>query len=186
MVAEPEQPDAQTEAEDFFRAEYHGLHALAGYLGATNQEAHDAVMTAMSDLIRRWSEVDSPRAYARLCVMHAFIQGRQRERRRLERLIERRAVSDSTSADDVGLADWEGRQWVLQKLRALPPRQREVLALVVDGMSPAEAALVLGRSGAAVRQSLLEARLRLSKELREEGLIPPRTSFESTMRKEAP
>lgn len=185
MASEQEQPDARAEAAAFFRAEYRGLHAAAGYIGATTQEAHDAVMAVMPDMIKNWEHINSPRAYARRAVLNKFIQGRERERRRLRRLIEQRNVSNSASAEEVGLADWEGRQWVMQKLRSLPPRQREVLALIVDGLSPAEASQVLGRNGDAVRQSLREARRRLVRELEAEGFTTNERSTRA-MGKEAP
>jgi RNA polymerase sigma factor (sigma-70 family) len=53
---------------------------------------------------------------------------------------------------------WLQEQQVLAVLRALPPRQRQVLALVLDGWSPAEIADLLGMEPPAVRASLKKAR----------------------------
>jgi RNA polymerase sigma factor (sigma-70 family) len=53
---------------------------------------------------------------------------------------------------------WLQRQEVTQVLQALPPRQRQVLALTIDGWTPAEIADLLGIDSAAVRSNLMKAR----------------------------
>lgn len=55
---------------------------------------------------------------------------------------------------------WEGWQ-VTEVLRALPARQRKVLALTIDGWTPAEMAGLLGLDPSAVRSSLMTAAKRL-------------------------
>jgi len=56
-------------------------------------------------------------------------------------------------------------------LGELPSRYREVLLLVgVEGLRPADAALVCGISGEALRQRLSRARLLLSQRLHDKGL----------------
>lgn len=56
----------------------------------------------------------------------------------------------------------------MQMLRSLPPGQRNVVAFIVDGFTPTEIAALLGRSPAAIRQSLHDARLRLVEGLKRE------------------
>ena len=56
---------------------------------------------------------------------------------------------------------WEDSQWVRELLNSLPPRQQEVMALIIDEFRPAEIAALLGKDAAAVRQNLLAARRRL-------------------------
>ena len=46
----------------------------------------------------------------------------------------------------------------MQVLRALPPRQRQVFALTIEGWTPTEIADMLGIDPAAVRASLKKAR----------------------------
>lgn len=53
---------------------------------------------------------------------------------------------------------WLQAQQVITVLRALPPRQRQVLALTIDGWPPAEIAELLGIDPAAVRSNLMKAR----------------------------
>lgn len=60
--------------------------------------------------------------------------------------------------------DEDGRS-VLRLLETLPPAQREVLALAVDGFTPTEIAELLGKTRAAVRKNLQFARERLKHEL---------------------
>jgi len=56
-------------------------------------------------------------------------------------------------------------------LGELPPRYREVLLLVgIEGLRPADAALVCGISGEALRQRLSRARLLLGQRLHDQGL----------------
>jgi RNA polymerase sigma-70 factor (ECF subfamily) len=64
---------------------------------------------------------------------------------------------------------WEDGQWVIQLLESLPPKQAEVMVLVVDGLAPVDIAGLLGRTPEAVRQNLMEARKRLKRALELEG-----------------
>jgi DNA-directed RNA polymerase specialized sigma24 family protein len=50
---------------------------------------------------------------------------------------------------------------VLALLRALPPAQREVLALAADGFEPGEIAEITGQHTATVRSNLRHGRRRL-------------------------
>jgi DNA-directed RNA polymerase specialized sigma24 family protein len=53
-------------------------------------------------------------------------------------------------------------------LNSLPAGQRSVMACIVDGFTPTEIAALLGRSPAAIRQSLHDARERLIETLQRE------------------
>ena len=110
----------------------------------------------MASVYRRWPEINSPRAYAYTVAYRAFI---------------RQALDDApeTPVGEVpepasvlphpGEAEaWLQSQQVTGILRALPPRQRQVLALTVDGWAPAEIAELLSIDPAAVRSSLKKAR----------------------------
>lgn len=155
----------------FLRTSYRDLVRRVRYLGATEQEAHDAVCAALEDVVRNWTSIRSPVVYARRAVVSEFIQVRQRERRRLIRLVE--GGEGITPAAGAELSEWEGREWVMQKIRSLPPRQRDAMACLVDGLSSAEAADVLGQTPAAVRQNWTSARQRLRRDLEAEGIRPP-------------
>jgi RNA polymerase sigma-70 factor (ECF subfamily) len=160
--------ESATEFEKFFKEAYRTLLAAALYAGATWDEAEDAVATGMTEVWRRWNEIDSPLAYARLATNHALVK---------EAVRHRRAIGDVTdpdelkrdrrgeSGDDPSLSVWEDREWVMELLRSLPPAQREVMACIVDEFTPAEVAELLGRTPTAVRQNLCAARRRLKQAL---------------------
>ena len=104
---------------------------------------------------RRWAEIKSPRAYTWTVAYRAFI---------------RHALNDAElPAGEVpepaallprpGEAEaWLQEQQIIHVLRLLPPRQRQVLALTIDGWTPAEIAGLLDLDPAAVRSNLKKAR----------------------------
>jgi RNA polymerase sigma factor (sigma-70 family) len=157
----PAQGPGEATFEDFYRAAYRGLLKIAIYAGGSLAEAEDAVSAAMEDVLQRWADIRHPRAYARQAVVSHLVRertrGLDRVRRRQAQLVP--AIGDGA---DAGPAIWEDRQWVLQLLARLPPAQREVMALVVDGFTAREMAVLLGKSPGAVRQNLMVARQRLS------------------------
>ena len=55
----------------------------------------------------------------------------------------------------------------MQLLESLPPAQREVLACMIDMLTPQEIAQLLGKTEAAVRQNLCAARKSLLRYLAE-------------------
>jgi RNA polymerase sigma factor (sigma-70 family) len=149
-----------TQAGEHEFARFYGdyIHRLAAYImyqGASAHLAADIAQDAMITAYRRWPEIKSPRAYAWTIAYRAFT---------------RHALSDpEQTAGEVpepapllprpGEAEtWLQEQHVIHVLRALPPRQRQVLALTIDGWTPAEIAEMLGLEPAAVRSSLRKAR----------------------------
>lgn len=64
----------------------------------------------------------------------------------------------AAAEDPITSEAWLQEQQVIPVLRALPPRQRQVLALTIDGWPPAEIAELLGIDPAAVRSNLMKAR----------------------------
>jgi RNA polymerase sigma factor (sigma-70 family) len=153
---------------DFFRARYRELLRAAMYAGATRHEADEATATAMKELLRRWGELDDPLAYARRAVVSNFVKEKTRNLDRVRRRQVEQHAGTAEGRKDPGLTVWEDRQWVIQLLDSLPAGQRNVMAFIVDGFTPTEIAALLGRSPAAIRQSLRDARLRLIEALQRE------------------
>lgn len=88
-------------------------------------------------------------------------RGEFRRRSLLERL--RRSHTDD-SYELKTVSDSPSR--ITEALARLPEKDREALTLIAwDGLTPAEAAVVLGQSGAAFRVRLHRARARLRREL---------------------
>jgi len=164
--ARPDSPRSAVEA--FYRTHYSRLLAHAMYIGATKEDAEDAVESAIIAMLPKWGEIQDPYRYARRTVAHEFIKQRSRSRQDSRRMLEsgmRASNLDHDLKQQNQLTMWEDRQWVTQVLGSLPPRQRETLAYIIDEFSPSEIALLLGRDPAAVRQNLMDARRRLKSAL---------------------
>jgi RNA polymerase sigma factor (sigma-70 family) len=149
----------------FFREHHTSLIRTAMYAGATRQEARLAAQDAMTDVLKRWTDIGNPLAYARKAVLSCLFKARRDGLDRVRVKQVRLGAGTPEVRPDQNLTTWEDRQWVRQLLDSLPPKQREVMALVVDGFEPSEIAALLGRSPEAVRQNLCEARTRLKQTL---------------------
>lgn len=137
---------------------------LAMYMGATNEEAEDATEAAMIDMLDRWETIRKPTAYARTAVMREVIKQRAHSQRFVplsDEDGEHLGGGDRDPGQEEQLTVWEDSQWVRDLLNSLPPRQQEVMALIVDEFRPTEIAVLLGRDPAVVRQNLMAARNRL-------------------------
>jgi RNA polymerase sigma factor (sigma-70 family) len=173
-------PAPDDEAEAFCETHYRDLVRKAMSLGATREEAEDAVVETLIQLLRRWKKVRKPLAWARKAVARqALKQIERRLDRQGPRLVAKGALG-AEGGDDPGLRSLEGEDWVMYWLATLPPRQKEAMALAVDGLTPAEIANVLGRSPDAVRQNLWAARKRLREAMGREGTAAPRSGRAAT------
>lgn len=152
--------EAEDQFDMFFRASYRKLLKTALYAGAREQEAEDAISAAMEDVLSRWGQVDQPHAYARRAMLSHFYKARTRclDRIRL-RQVERGHVP--CDDNDPALTVWEDQEWVDQMLASLPPTQRQVMDGVLADLTTAEISELLGKTPAAVRQNLHDARVRL-------------------------
>jgi RNA polymerase sigma factor (sigma-70 family) len=170
----------------FFRAEYRTLMWVVMSVGASPEEADEAAASAMEEVLRRWNQISAPLGYAKRAALSNFYKDTQRGLDRIRERLKQGAEARRDGEDDAGLNVWEDRQWVTQLLGSLPPAQREVLALVVDGFEPAEIARLLGKTAAAVRQNLHAARARLSLAPLDQDRVAQRSSHPpSQLRKEA-
>lgn len=136
-----------------FTLYYADLVRLARVLVDDHESAEDVVMDAFVGLQRRWSalrDIDKAQHYLRRAVLNG---SRSRLRRRL--VVRRRAVTPACSAtssaeESVVLAD--DQRSLVQRLRQLPTRQRQVLVLrYYIGLSEAEIAEELGISRGSVK-----------------------------------
>lgn len=159
----------------FFRSEYRKLMMTAMSVGATLEEARDAAASAMEEVLRRWNEIDAPLAYAKRATLSNFYKEKERGLDRTRSRLKQGAEARRDGAEDPGLNIWEDEQWVTQILDSLPPAQRAVLALVVDGFTPTEIAQMLGKTADAVRQNLHAARTRLTLTLLDQDQVTQRS-----------
>jgi len=166
----------------FYREHFRTLLKTAMYAGATREQAEEATQKAMHEVLRRWDDIGDQAAYGCRAVISNFIKAKTHGLDRIRVRQVERGAGTALGRDDAALTMWEDREWVIFLLNSLPTEQRKVMAFVVDGFSPSEIAVMLGRSPEAVRQSLLEARKRLKQAIKDEGAAEQDAS---SMRKEA-
>jgi len=150
--------------EVFYAAEYPALVKILVVLHATTEEAEDAAQKAMADFARRSKagEVGPDRAvwYVRKAAIRFFVKERKRGRERLQREVQGGHLVIEEHVDDQ-LTEWEGEQYIEHLLECLTSAQRQVIRLVMDGLSNREIAEELGKTDENIRQHLKNARDRL-------------------------
>lgn len=168
-------PMAPEQFEAFYAAEYPRLVKILVFLGASVGEAEEAAQEAMADLARRSKTANlpgRPAAWASQAAFRFFIKKRQRDGDRLSRELRGGHLVTGTHVDDQ-LTSWEDEQYVEYILECLTSAQRQVIKLVMDGLSTREIAEELGKSDETVRQHLKNGRDRL-KALPEIAPLAPR------------
>src|SRR5579859_2868729 len=103
----------------------------------------------MGTVYQRWPKINSPKAYAWTVAYRAFT--RQALEDAPETSVADVPESSSVLPSPLDADAWLQSQEVLEVLRALPPRQRQILALTIDDWTPAEMADLLGIDPAAIR-----------------------------------
>ncbi|MFI0366248.1 RNA polymerase sigma factor [Actinomadura sp. 1N219] len=152
----------------FYRDHYRSLITLAMTLGATWEEAEDAVGKAMLDVLRRWVDIRFPLAYAGRAVKSNFIKQRQHDRAEVARAIKGGHERPEAQPDAL-MCELEDNQWVEQIIGTLPPAQRDTARLIlIHRMSTAEAADELEKSQDAIRKNLQLAKAGLRKLLKDQ------------------
>lgn len=160
-TGEPSGRDAEFTV--FYRA---WTKPLVGFLvlqGASVALATDLVQDTMTALYQRWSEVDHPRAWAFKTASRALIRALSTVRE--TPTAEPPEPSPLLRRPVTEIEQWEQQHEVVELVRHLPPRQRQVMAWTLYGHTPAEIAEQLGLSGEVVRSNLRHARRTLSKHL---------------------
>ncbi|MBC9006157.1 RNA polymerase sigma factor [Micromonospora aurantiaca (nom. illeg.)] len=141
---------------EFFAAEFPSLVSFLLLQGASLEEAEDAVQEAMLLTLPHWNTINSPRAYVRVAAMRRLQRQRQMLRNRARPFAEVPEPSQMRNPHEIEAAS--EKQHVLAVLGRLPQRQRQVIALTIDGYSPAEIAEMLHVDPVSVRSSLRHAR----------------------------
>ena len=140
---------------------------LAIRLTGDPDEAEEVVQEALVRVARSWESFRGEaqfRTWLFRIVVNAFrdwLAGRPVTETLADDVPDRRAGDPSTEAEAAELG-----RLIAARVSALPPRQREVVILTCyEGLSPPEAAEVLGISQANVHATLHVARQRLRREL---------------------
>ena len=124
----------------------------------------------MTTAWRRWDTITSPKAYVYKVAYQAFIR----------RAVDVTEQPTAEVPEPTGLLPhpdeaeaWLQTQQIIEVLRALPPRQRQVLALTIDGWSPTQIANLVGINPSAVRSNLMKARRNADEHRRRTGEEDP-------------
>lgn len=139
--------------EAFYRSHMPRLVGLLIWQGAGVHIAADLAHDAMREAWRQWAVIRHPWAWVRRTAGRLLIRWLIEDR---ETPVDQ-AVSPLLPGPDA-MAELETRYTALRLLGHLPFRQRQVLALTLDGLTPTEIADELEVTSAAVRASLMKAR----------------------------
>ncbi|AWT41823.1 MULTISPECIES: RNA polymerase sigma factor [Streptomyces] len=153
--------------DEQFSAFYRSVvRRLVGFLinqGATVPTAADIAQDSMIKAYRRWADLEDPRAWIHTVAARELVRRSASLREEpVESVPEATALLPRPDA----LGEWESRYALLPLLRALPPRQRQVLAWTLDGYTPDDIAGQLHISSDAVRSNLMKARRAVAQRLR--------------------
>ncbi|HXW47397.1 MAG TPA: sigma-70 family RNA polymerase sigma factor [Streptosporangiaceae bacterium] len=149
------------EFADFFRAEHKKLIRFVMAIGASSDEAAEIAQVTLLKAFESWDVIRAPRAWIRRVAANELSAARRAARRETPQATLPDSPVPVSTALVVELTE-EARQ-VLAALQALPPRQRQVTAWIIDGFGAAEIARELGVSPESVRQSHAKARKNLSR-----------------------
>jgi RNA polymerase sigma factor (sigma-70 family) len=146
---------------EFFRAEHKKLIRFVMAIGASGDEAAEIAQVTFFKAYEGWSGIRSPRAWIRRVAVNELTATRRAARRETPQATLPDAPVPVSTALAAELTE-EARQ-VLDALQALPPRQRQVTAWIIDGFGAVEIARELGVSPDSVRQSYAKARKNLGR-----------------------
>ncbi|MER5733789.1 sigma-70 family RNA polymerase sigma factor [Streptomyces sp. NPDC002138] len=143
----------------FYRETVRKLTAFLINHGATLPVAADIAQDAMIKAYERWSDLRSPEAWVHVVASRAYIRRATDVREQpTEQVFEPTSLLPRPDA----IGEWESRHDLLQLVKGLPHRQRQILAWTFSGYKPSEIAEQLELTPEAVRASLKKARRALA------------------------
>jgi RNA polymerase sigma-70 factor (ECF subfamily) len=156
--------DAESRFRLLFREAYPALKRYVAYRGVSKADADDLVAATMEVAWRRMDQVPAedplPWLYG---VARNLLRNHRRSLRRASTLASRLPISPPVAAPGDEEVSVDA---LLAALSGLGEDDQEVLLLVAwDGLSPSQAAVVLGCTPVAARSRLHRARRRLATEL---------------------
>jgi len=149
------------EFAEFFRAEHKKLIRFVMANGADADRAAEIAQMTFVKAFECWDVIRAPRAWIRRVAVNELTAARQAARRETPQATLPDSPAPVSPALAVELTE-EARQ-VLAALQALPPRQRQVMAWIIDGFGATEIAREFGVSPESVRQSYAKARKNLGR-----------------------
>jgi RNA polymerase sigma-70 factor (ECF subfamily) len=146
---------------EFFRAEHKKLIRFVMAIGADGDQAAEIAQLTFVKAFECWEVIRAPRAWIRRVAVNELTAARQAARRETPQA----TLPDAPvpGSPILALELTEEARLVLAALQALPPRQSQIMAWMIDGFGAAEIARELGISPEAVRQSCAKARKNLGR-----------------------
>lgn len=146
-------PEDEQDFTEFVRTHADRLLRFTRLLVPDTAEAEDVLQTALLRLTRHWARrLESPEAYVRAALVN-IVRDRGRRRHLVPvpvRVDPERSPAGSDHAEAIA-----ARAQLDQILDGLPPRQREVVVLrVIEGLSEAETAALVGCAPGTVKSNL--------------------------------
>lgn len=136
-------------------------------VGATPEQAEDALQEAVETILKKRPQMQNPRAYL-MRSAHNMYRSMMRALVYVDEFVEETTVNSLEASPEDGVVRSELRGRLLVALRQLPQSHREALVMRSDeGLSYAEIARITGRSEATVRQHHNRAIKALSRLLQE-------------------
>ncbi|PBC92476.1 RNA polymerase sigma-70 factor (ECF subfamily) [Streptomyces sp. Ag82_O1-15] len=164
----PLSPEEQAVYDDFFREVFPSLMRHVIFLGASSEEAADAVQDALTDVLQHWRNVERPKAWCRIAAIHYYLRSDARLNdgvRKAQQDFRQRRSDDARSLG----SEYEEWDFVIDFVdRHLKGAQRLVMALHIDGYEPQEIARELNKDPQTVRSHLRHARNKLAAALESE------------------
>ena len=161
-------PEARLLFPDFYRSATPGLVVFLMWLGAGAEEAADVAQETMIRAWQNWEGIRHPHAWVRAVASREYCRRIADCPDEPTAEIPGPLLRPGMAADEAMLLGAEQAR-VLEVLRRLPGRQRQVLAWVYDGYAPTEIATLLNLDPGTVRASLHKARKMLKRQLTGEG-----------------
>lgn len=189
-LALPILPEDEADFSDLFGSHRPELIKMLIYMGATADQADDAVQKAFEELWKNWKSVRKPEQWVKQAVKTNFYKIKNQLRR--EPLLVNRDAPDAKGLDDHlppveddDLQIWEDQQWIEQMLATLKPSPRRTMELILAEFSRHEIAEALGCTEGALRQRLLAARRQLKKAFSPDYEVVPSSPRTTSSGKEA-
>jgi RNA polymerase sigma factor (sigma-70 family) len=159
-------PGGEHDFAGFYRGHFRRLVAYLLYQGAPAHVAAELAQEAMITAYQRWDTITTPRTYVWTVAYRAFIRhALHKDEQPVAEVPEPTAVLPHPEDAET----WLQEQEITGMLRALPSRQRQVLALTLDGWPPAQIAGLLDIDPSAARSNLKKARRNAAEYLRRTG-----------------
>ena len=151
---------AVREFSEFYKAEAPRLVGFLRCYGAAWDDAADFAQEALLECFQQWSTITHPYAWCRT-VATRHLYNRRVAIAREHRAAKLDSVGSVLLPPNSDIDKLEHRHVLLALLDQLPPKQREVLALIYDNATRDEIAEILGISSDSVRSNLRYARIKL-------------------------